>query len=397
MSQNALFSVSSMQHVSFVWSEMYKDSKRSKRDGYGLDGISINQFKADETASIKHLSRNIRNNTYKPQNLSPYFIPKPDGKDRVICVPAVVDRLVQRAVLNFLHSNGYGFENSISYGFVQNQSVPKAAKRAIELRSALPWVYKADITAFFDTVDRNKLLNKVRRKIRVSSLHSLLELFVRSEIHHRNISSKKRVKKMGIRSGVGLRQGMPVSPYLANIYLNKFDKEIEKLNIPMVRYADDIIAFASSEEECIRIHTICSELLAREGLQIHPIDEGKKTVIASPEEDVEFLGLGLKFKDNDYTLVVTEEQLNSIQNKVLEMSSMEYCLKNGISLSGLMRKLDDRINGYYGAYGICSNKEQLAHALNSVKSKSITRLLTDEFNIDYRGLTNKQKRFLQIE
>jgi len=376
---------------------MFSSTARNKRNGFGLDGISINDFKANEKPYISLLSKELRNGSYLLQQLNPHFIPKASGKDRVICVPTVRDRLLQRAVLSLLHSKGYGFENSISYGFVRDKSVQKAATQAVALRNDKQWVYKADISAFFDTVDRNLLLEKVRRKIRVTSLHNLIETFIRSEIHCRDQSIEKKIKRMGIQVGLGLRQGMPVSPYLANLYLHNFDMKIEKLNIPMVRYADDLVAFGTSKQECEEIHEICLEQLGKEGLAIHPLGTSSKTVIVGPTETVEFLGLGLEKSKDGYSLVVTKKQLEAITNKILDTSSIDHCLRNGITLTRLIRRLDDQTSGYYGAYDVCSNLEQLDHTLKAAKSKSLQRLFLEEFGIKYKNLTNKQKRFLQIE
>lgn len=397
MSKNALDDLSSTKYLSHAWDDMFSASKKRKRDGFGLDGISLNNFKNNEDKFIQHLSNDLRSKQYFPQCLKPHFIPKTSGKDRVICVPSVPDRLIQRTLLTLLHDKGYGFVNEISYGFVKNRSVSMAASKAIEFREKKPWAYKADISAFFDKIDRSILIDRVRKKIRLRSLHPLIESIVNTEIIYRHKGVQKRIRKLGIKDGVGLRQGMPMSPYLANLMLLEFDKEIEARGISMVRYADDFVAFASSESECKDIHELCVGLLANEGLDLHPLNQSEKTVICNPYETIEFLGLGLAYNSCGYSLEVTKKQRDSINQKILELSDLDHCMKQGISISKLTRKLEDMISGYYGAYyGLCSNYEQLSDVMEAAKNKAMSTLFIKQFGIDYESLTSKQKCFLEI-
>lgn len=396
MSKSAFSELVSEQHLSSVWGDMYKSSKPKKRNGYGIDGISINQFRDDEALIIKRLSSDLLANRYRPQLLNPHFIPKSNGKDRVICIPTVTDRLIQRALLQFLHKKNYGFENSISFGFVKGKSVKMAAQQAIEYRDFKPWAYKADISSFFDNIDRKLLIRQVNKKIRMRSLHPIITSIINTEILCRHSGESKKVRKLGIKTGTGLRQGMPASPYLANLMLLDFDRAIESSGIPMVRYADDLIAFANSEQECIDIHNKCTLLLEKEGLMIHPISATGKTQIAKPSNTIEFLGLGLAPSRGSYNLIVTVEQFNSIKQKILQFSDLNYCIKNNISISKLTRKLEDKVNGYYGAYGLCDNFDQLSHTIEAARSEVMSKLFVKQFGIDYKSLTNKQKQFLEI-
>ncbi len=396
MAKNAFNDFSSTNHLSQAWGEMFSASKKRKRDGFGLDGVSLNDFKQNEDESIYRLSNDLRQSKYIPQLLNPHFIPKTNGKDRLICVPSVHDRLVQRALLSQLHDKGYGFVNNISYGFVKGRSVNMAATKAIEHREKKQWVYKADISSFFDEIDRDILIGRVKKKVRLRSLHSIMESVINTEVYCRHDGITRRIKKLGIKKGVGLRQGMPMSPYLSNLMLMEFDQKIQAKGISMVRYADDFVAFASSESECEEIHELCVEQLAKEGLNIHSLNTSSKTVIARPSEPIEFLGLELSHTSDGYKLKVSQNQCNSIKQKILQLSDLDYCIMQGVSISRLTRKLEDTISGYYGAYGLCSNLDQLTDVVESAKNLAMSRLFVDEFGIDYKLLTEKQKKFLEI-
>jgi len=396
MARNSLYRFSSSENLSRAWEDMFNASRKNKRDGFGFDGISINKFKENESLNIFRLSNLLRKKEYQPQLLIPHFIPKSNGKDRVICVPSVVDRLVQRALLSFLITNGYGFVNSVSYGFVKGRTVSMAAQKAIEYRKSKPWVYKADISAFFDRIDRGILTEYVKKNIRLSALYPIMEEIINTEIYCRHDGVVKRINKMGIKEGIGLRQGMPISPYLANLMLLEFDRSIQKKGISMIRYADDFIVFSDSESECYDIHKYCVEELSRIGLDIHPIGDSDKTVIASPSDTIEFLGLGLSKISDGYTLKVTHNQLESIKNKIFMIGDLDYCMKNGIHISKLTERLDDMVSGYSGAYHVCSNHDQLIDVLNSARNETMTRLFVRNFGIEYKSLSMKHKKFLQI-
>ncbi|MCY0966630.1 reverse transcriptase domain-containing protein [Parathalassolituus penaei] len=396
MPRNSLYSFSSPEFLSKAWGQMLYDSQKSKRDSFGLDGVSINKFKEDEKRNILRLSQSLRDKSYRPSLLNPHFIPKANGKDRVICVPSVVDRLVQRALLSYLTINGYAFINDVSYGFVRGRSVSMAAKKAVEHRRDLNWVYKADITSFFDRVDRFLLMESVRKNIRLKALHPIIESIVNVEIYCGGSAVSKRIKKLNINEGVGLRQGMPMSPYLANLMLLDFDRSIQSKKVPMVRYADDFVAFSGSEEGCRDIHEYCVGKLSKIGLEVHPIGEENKTIIASPLDTVEFLGLGLVRKADGYAIEVTQKQLDAVKCKVYQYCDLDYCAKNNVNISGLMGKLDGVVSGYLGVYRECSNFEQLKNVLESARNDVMNRLFVSQFGIRYENLTNKQKQFLML-
>lgn len=363
MGRTALSEVSSQQSLKDVWGKMIERTPSRKRNRPGRDGVSIKSFNDTLSKRISCISRSLRKKEYKASLLQPHFIPKPNNGERVICVPTVSDRLIQRSVLSYLNAKGYTLDNEISYGFIKGKrsAVQCAGERAKSLRSKYQWAYKADISAFFDRIDRDELKSIVSRKVRAKSLHSLINLFIDTEISTSTKKERFKIKSKGIIKGVGLRQGMPISPYLANLYLSDFDQAIINRNIPMVRYADDLIAFGNNEPECYAIHELCVDLLSDFGLTIHEIENGDKTEIAPPGETIEFLGLGLELdKENEYKLVVTKGQINSIKQSMLELAKIDYCHKNNITISTLLRKLDNKIGGYDAAYKVCANHKQLS-------------------------------------
>ncbi len=217
------------------------------------------------------------------------------GKFRSICVPTVNDRIVQRATLNFLTAKyGARLANQISYGFIKGRTVYDAAERACRLREKHGWAFKTDISAFFDTVDRRLLHDRIAHEIRHRSLHRLLIEAANCEIENPVGTQKKRLADLGIKEGLGIRQGMPLSPFFANLFLEPLDDGILKAGFHAVRYADDLLFFADSKEQCEAFEGFCKESLDRLNLTIPNTGPGSKSVIVPPDEVVEFLGLGLR-------------------------------------------------------------------------------------------------------
>jgi RNA-directed DNA polymerase len=112
----------------------------------GHDGVSLVDFAHHQDASINELAQKLRGKTYAFSPLDPVLIPKGENKHRVICIPTVNDRVVQRAILNHIGPKQEWMKNPISFGFVSHGGVQKAVERAIKLRNRLPWVFKTDIT-----------------------------------------------------------------------------------------------------------------------------------------------------------------------------------------------------------------------------------------------------------
>ncbi len=190
---------------------------------------------------------------------------------------------------------------------------------------------------------------------------------------------------------------MPISPYLSNLYLADFDKAVVKYEIPMIRYADDIIAFGKSEEDCLKIHEFCKKNLDKLDLKIPEISEKDKTTIATPNQTIEFLGLGIsKDKKAEYKLIVTDDQIAKIKTKLFELVDINYCHKHKITIGKLIQKIDNRISGYENAYDICSNRNSLSQSLNDLKSDVLGKILSSNFGMDINSLSKKQKIFLEL-
>jgi retron-type reverse transcriptase len=244
----------------------------------GIDKILPSDFGADLDTNLYRIYKAVYSDSFGFRELRVVPIPKGNGKMRIICIPTVADKLVQRVAVRLLTkdksknkqylSKQLELENNpIVYGLGNlvrpNSSVEDALKKAVEIRQNFPWVLKTDIQSFFDKIDRKILIKEFNS--RFSNLPTLIKVVEKAI----NCESEKRKTKLleanGIKRGVGIRQGMPLSPILSSFFLRKFDKVIRKEigDNRVIRYADDIIAFASSKKECEEMKNIIDEVLTQ--------------------------------------------------------------------------------------------------------------------------------------
>jgi RNA-directed DNA polymerase len=363
----------------------------------GFDGQSLVGFSQRLDSEVAIISNRISSQKFKFSSLDPYFIPKKDGKFRVICVPTVTDRVVQRAVLDTISKRQKWMANRISYGFVSEGGVERAAQQAIKYRKAKPWVFKTDITKFFDHVNRDLLCEKIERHVRQKSLHSLLFDAVKCEIKPRKKSHVDRIKKLDIIEGRGVRQGMPLSPFFANLFLADFDRECVKRNLSVLRYADDLIFFGSSELEAKEFQVFCATELAKIQLEIPALAEGKKTQIYEPTASAEFLGVELALaKGSTYQVQLGQKQLDAIKDKVYSLGNLSELRQRNLDISRFGNSLASRVAAYSATYEFCSNHQHLETCLHDW-SKATRQKVAKGLGINLDQLSTDGRWFLGLD
>jgi RNA-directed DNA polymerase len=295
---------------------------------------------------------------------------------------------------------GARFKNTISYGFIQGRTVTDAAREACKLRQKSNWAFKTDISAFFDNVDRQQLNQKIKSVVRDRSLHNLLLAAVSCEIEpQKSKSNNRHIKELGVENAKGIRQGMPLSPFFANLFLESFDKEIIEAGYKAIRYADDLIFFANSHEDCLKIDRFCRQSLLKLNLEIPELSKvDSKTIIAEPHEIIEFLGLGLSPIEGRYELILTKEQRNSIHAELMSLSSINELLARNKKFADLGRTISSRIAGYHSAYApVVSNYTEFQTDLENIHQKILKAIYgKDGLGIDLKSLSKEKRTFLGI-
>jgi len=227
VSSTALDRLSSIKNLRSVWRDYWPKARRSTP---GVDGITAIQFNENLPAQLS-LTRQKLLCDYTCSRLRCVAVPKKDpNKFRIICVPTFQDRLVQKALLNFIEprSTSLGIANDVSFGFVKTspgnkRGVVAARAAAIEHRRLRGWVFKTDITAFFDRISREDLVDRFGKAFSLKSLLPVIQEVVNCEADSSSPRIRRILRDNGIEEGCGLRQGMPISPLLSNFVLRDFD------------------------------------------------------------------------------------------------------------------------------------------------------------------------------
>lgn len=384
------------------------DSKR-KVGTAGIDQTTPAQFKNNLQRNLNDLSNALKNNQYKFSDLRPFFIEKGNGKERVIAAPTVKDRIVQRLILRQLTYDaknkktrdrlGIIVENiSFGIGKGMDTGVHGAIKQAVKYRNKHSWVLKTDISAFFDNIPRETLKKLIRSRLKSSSLTPLIEQVIDCEIRVNGEEEKNKIKKNGIHHGLGLRQGMPLSPLLSNLVLNKLDKKIKRKNYKIIRYADDLIGFGHTEEECIKIKNFIQRELKKLELEIPDLkDQETKTQIKGPNKEVIFLGVEIYKDKTKYKCKIPKKTWDSAVQKVKNLSDADWCMHKKYTYDQVIKILNDIPSGYAAAFSDCTNLPQLVGTLKKEISSAKKQLISNIFGANViNALTLEQKRFMNI-
>jgi RNA-directed DNA polymerase len=212
----------------------------------GVDGLDVAATKEHLREHWKGIEAKLLAGDYKPAAVKAVEIPKANGGKRTLGIPNVQDRLIQQAIHQTLSEIWEETFSDCSYGFRPGRSAHDAVRQAgAYIVSGKKWVADIDLKGFFDEVNHDKLMALVGTQVRDKRLLRLIGNYLRAPMVMVDARRCKRTK--------GTPQGGPLSPLLANIYLDVLDKELERRGLSFVRYADDIAIFTSSPRAAQRV------------------------------------------------------------------------------------------------------------------------------------------------
>ena len=251
---------------------------KSNKGVAGVDKMTVDEIDEYFKANKETVKKQILEKKYKPQPVKRVYIPKSNGKKRPLGIPTVVDRVIQQAMAQILSKIYDDTFSDNSFGFRPHRSAQNAMMRTLDyLNEGYEWVIDLDIEAYFDTVNHDKLISILRERVFDSATLHLIRKFLQA-----GIMEKGLVKS----NTLGMPQGGPLSPILSNIYLDKFDKELEARGLHFVRYADDCNIFVKSEMAANRVMKSVTSWLER---KLFLKVSATKTKVVRPS-DSNFLG-----------------------------------------------------------------------------------------------------------
>jgi len=219
---------------------------KANRGAPGVDGMSISEFPAFAREHWTEIREALLGGTYRPQPVRRTMIPKPFGQGmRPLSIPTILDRVILQAIQQVLTPVFDGEFSSSSFGYRSGRSAHGAVRQVKTYVSGGRRVaIDFDVEAFFDEVDFDLLMVRLQRKVSDGQLLQLIGRYLRAGVV---IDGQVYTTRRGI------PQGSPLSPLLANIYLDDLDKELEQRGHCFVRYADDIIVLVKSHRSGERV------------------------------------------------------------------------------------------------------------------------------------------------
>ncbi|WP_281177711.1 group II intron reverse transcriptase/maturase [Endozoicomonas arenosclerae] len=305
---------------------------RSNKGAPGVDGMTLEAFPDFAKRHWSSVRQSLLEGTYQPQPVRRKAIPKPQGGERILGIPTVIDRVIQQAIAQVLQPIfDPSFSNS-SFGFRPERSAHDAVRQLRQhIRDGGQVAVDVDLKQFFDKVNHDALMVRVARMIRGKRLLKLIGAYLRAGVLVEGQIQPTRL---------GVPQGGPLSPLLANIMLDDLDKELERRGHHFVRYADDFVILVKSQSAGERVmNSICRFLERRLKLQVN---KDKSRVVKAT--DCEYLGF--TFPRN--RIVWTDKSLNRFKRKVLELTRRSW----GISMVKRMHLLAHYLRGWMGYFAL---------------------------------------------
>jgi len=262
---------SSIAHLITV--EKLEEAFRSLRKdaSAGIDGVTYEQYETNVEENIRQLHQRLKEGKYRAQPLRRVYIPKEDGKQRPISIPALEDKLVQKAVVDLLNAIYEQDFLQCSYGFRPGRGQHQALDEVGRVICTRPtgWILEIDIRAYFDSIVRSALVEMIERRVNDGSVLRLIQKWIK-------VGAIDNGRLLVSETGTG--QGQPISPLLANTYLHYIlDQWFEEVVKPRlkgeayeIRFADDAILCFQHKEDAEKVLSVLPKRFEKYGLTLHP-------------------------------------------------------------------------------------------------------------------------------
>lgn len=248
-----------------------------KKNAQWTPNLPIGAVEIDLSRHLEQLILELQTGHYRPYPLFCFEVAKPSGGTRLVCAPCCRDKLIQRAVLMVLEPIAEQFFHPASFGYRPLCTIDMALARLREhVRQGYVWLGDSDIIACFDTIPQQPVLNLVEALSDDPRLSDLIALWFQT--------LPPRYRLHG--HGIGLPQGLVISPLLCNLYLHDLDMDLEEAGIPFVRYADNFVVMARDEAGAIAALQFAADRVAHLGLELN-LD---KTCVLKSRASYRFLG-----------------------------------------------------------------------------------------------------------
>lgn len=287
---------------------------RSEKDSYGRKRII--EYENDLLNKLNELVKKVKQNKYNPGNLTGIILPKGKNKIRALAIPPLEDKILQRATTQIISPSIEQLLEESSFAYRKGFSRQSAARTISKAqKEGYKYVFKADINSFFDNVDWELLFKKLDVIFFNEPVLELIKKWVVQSVEY-NGKIIKRTK--------GLPQGLPISPLLANLFLDEFDEALQD-DFKLIRYADDFLILCKTKEQLINAKAEADKVLDK--LQL----EFKDSKTETTSFDNGFFYLGYLFVKS----LITEKKKNDYSGTPLKKVNSNYEIPAGSWLNSV--------------------------------------------------------------
>ena len=244
-----------------------KASFKGKNDSSGMDGVRVSELGEYWNVNGDKIKKTILEGKYSPGLILQQEIVNQKGKRRTISLMNTVDRFIFRAVYQQMAKLWEGDFSAHSYAYQDNKGTQKAVEQAVAyMEAGNIWSAELDIKNFFDNINHDVLMKRIRRKIEDARVLGLIQAYLSCTVMDDHICSQKTK---------GVLQGGPLSPLLSNIYLDDLDKYMEEKGYHFCRFGDDINVYCAEQEQAFeQLQDVRKHLAEREQLAVNKSKTG---------------------------------------------------------------------------------------------------------------------------
>jgi group II intron reverse transcriptase/maturase len=279
----------------------------------GIDGMGSGELKEHLRRHGEALRAKLLVGRYAPNPVKRVIIPKPGGGERLLGIPTVVDRFVQQMLLQALTPLYEPRFSARSYGFRPGRSAHDAVRQAqAYVREGKSYVVDLDIEKFFDQVHHDVLMSRLREVVGDVRVRALIGRYLKAGVMINGVVQEVEE---------GTPQGGPLSPLLANIYLDPLDRELEQRGLSHVRYADDCNIYVGSATSAQRVYESVSRWIEKHlRLRINRSKSG-----SGPTAERKFLGFTLNAQGQ---VEIARKTIERFKERVRELWEGRQSLNN---------------------------------------------------------------------
>jgi RNA-directed DNA polymerase len=333
---------------------------KANKGAAGVDGLNIEQTAQAIRTHWPQIREGLLAGTYRPSPVRKVMIPKPDGSQRELGIPTVTDRLIQQALLQVLQPLIDPTFSEHSHGFRPGRRAHDAVKAArAYVQSGKRVVVDVDLAKFFDRVNHDILIDRLKRRIDDTGVIRLVRAYLNAGIMDGGVVVDRHL---------GTPQGGPLSPLLANVLLDEVDKALEARGYCFARYADDCNVYVGSKRAGERAMVYLRKLYAKLQLQIN---EAKSAVASAFGR--KFLGYALWVaRGKEVKCKVADKPLSNFKARIRQLTRRS----GGRSLEQVVEKLRPYLLGWKAYFGLAQTPkvwrgldEWLRHRLRAIQLK----------------------------